>query len=76
MTLVLVLVLLTSELPDPGKPGTISLAGMLGGFAGALLAIVRRRPSQVAGDMARVGMVIGVGAGLAGWLIVLAIDRL
>jgi hypothetical protein len=76
MTLVVVLVLLTSELPDPGKLGTITLAGALGGFVGAMLAIVRRRPSQVAADMTRVGMVLGIGAGLAGWLVAFAIDRL
>jgi hypothetical protein len=76
MTLLILIVLLTSELPDPGRLGTITLAGGLGAFAGALAAHVRRRPSQVASDMARLGMVVGFGVGLAGWLVALAIDRL
>jgi hypothetical protein len=76
MTPLVVLILLTSELPDPGRTGTITLAGGLGAFAGAMIAYLRRLPSQAASDMTRIGMLLGVGAGLAGWLVAFAIDRL
>jgi len=72
----LVVVLLTSELPDPGKPSTIALAGTLGAFVGALVAECRKLPSGPAGDLTRRGMVVGAGAGLGAWLAVFAIDLL
>jgi hypothetical protein len=71
-----VLILLTSELPDPGKPSTVTFLGGIGAFVGALVAQLRRLPSTRAGDATRIGMVLGVGAGLVGWTVALAIDRL
>jgi hypothetical protein len=76
VTLLVVTILLTSELPDPGRMGTITLAGGLGAFVGAMIAYARRQSSQVASDMTRIGMLVGVGAGLVGWFVVFAIDRL
>jgi hypothetical protein len=76
MTLLVLLVLLTSELPDPGMPSTVTFFGGIGAFVGALVAHLRRLPSTSAGDATRMGMMIGVGTGLVGWTVALAIDRL
>jgi hypothetical protein len=67
---------LAAELPDPGKPSTIALAGTLGAFVGALIAERRKLPSSSAGDLTRRGMVVGTGAGLMGWLTRFATDLL
>lgn len=76
MTSLVVIVWLMSELPDPGRIGTITFAGGVGAFVGALVAHLRRLPSGIASDMTRVGMLIGFGIGLIGWLVVFAIYRL
>lgn len=70
------LVLLTAATRDPGKLATITFAGAIGAFAGALAAHVRGLPPTRASDLMRLGMVIGVACGLAGWLVVLATDLL
>ncbi|HEX4806988.1 MAG TPA: hypothetical protein VFU94_13910 [Conexibacter sp.] len=72
MTL-LVLVLLTSELPDPGAPMFPGICAGYGGFVAGLLAW-RRRLSI--GPRVTGGSVVGFGVGLLCWLTALAIDRL
>jgi hypothetical protein len=76
MTLLLLLVLLTAELPDPGRLSTITFAATFGSVIGALAAHLRKLPSDRAGDATRIGLILGFGAGLLGWLAVFAIDRL
>jgi len=76
MTLLLVIVLLTSELPDPGRIATITFVGTFGACVGVFVAHVRRLPSERAGDLMRIGMLVGFGTGLLGWLAAFAIDRL
>lgn len=76
MILLVVLVLLTSELPHPGRLTTITFAATFGSVIGALIAHLRRLPSDKAGDATRIGLILGFGAGLLGWLGAFAIDRL
>ena len=70
------LILLATDLPDPGQPSTVTFFGGIGAFVGAAVAYLRGLPSAAAGDATRIGMVIGVAAGLVGWTVALAIDRL
>jgi hypothetical protein len=74
--ILITLILMTAELPDPGKLGTVTFSGGLGAFVGALVAQLRRRPSTHASDAMRIGMLVGFGAGVLGWLAVFAIDLL
>jgi hypothetical protein len=76
MILLVLLILLTSELPDPGRLSTITLAATFGSVVGAVVAPLRKLPSDRAGDATRLGLVLGFGAGVLGWLVVLATDRL
>jgi len=70
------LILLTSELPDPGRVSTVTFAATFGSVVGALVAHLRGLSSQRAGDATRIGLIVGFGAGLLGWLLAFAIDRL
>jgi len=72
----ILLILLSADLPDPGMPSTVTFCGGIGAFVGAVVAHLRRFSSRSAGDATRIGMVIGVGAGLVGWAVASAIDRL
>ncbi len=76
MTALALIVLLTSQLPDPGSFGTITVAATFGVCMGALLAHLRGLSSERATDLARIGMLIGFGVGLLGWIVAFAIDRL
>lgn len=76
MTLFVVLILLTSELPDPGKVGTVTFAGGFGAFVGALVAHLRGHSSEQAAHLVRRGMLVGFGSGLIGWTVSFAIYRL
>lgn len=74
MTAVVVaIVLLSSELPDPGLPSFTTLCAGFGMFLGGVLGWLRRRPVA---PLVTGGGVVGFGVGLVGWLTVLAIDRL
>jgi hypothetical protein len=74
--ILLVLVLLTSELPDLGRLSTVTFMATFGSVIGASAAYLRRLPSDRAGDATRIGLILGFAAGLLSWLIVFAIDRL
>ncbi|MBS1868927.1 MAG: hypothetical protein JSS99_04635 [Actinobacteria bacterium] len=76
MTLLVLVVLLTSELPDPGRVSTITFSATFGSVIGALAADLRKLPSERAGDATRAGLILGFGAGVLGLLVVFAIDRL
>jgi len=73
---VLLLILLASEPPDPGRISTITFAATFGSVAGALVAYLRGLPSDRAGDATRIGLILGFAVGLLAWLIAFAIDRL
>jgi hypothetical protein len=73
MTLFVLLILLTSELPDPGAPMFPTLCAGHGGFLAGVGAWVRRR--QI-GPFVAGGSVVGFGVGYICWLTALAIDRL
>jgi hypothetical protein len=73
MTALLLVVLLASELPDPGQPSFATLCAGYGMFVAGGLAWLRRRP--ISPD-AGAGGVAGFGIGLVAWLAALAIDRL
>jgi hypothetical protein len=69
------LVLLTAELPDPGRLATILLASALGGFAGGAIGRARRSrelTAKLTGD----GIFTGFAVGPILWLAAVAIDRL
>jgi len=76
MSPLVLIVLLTSELPEPGRLATITFAATLGSVAGAGIALLRKLPSDRAGDATRLGLVLGFAAGLMSWLVAFAIDRL
>jgi hypothetical protein len=76
MIVLVLLVLLTSELPDPGRLSTITFAATFGSVIGAAAAYLRKLPSDRAGDATRMGLILGFATGSLGWLVVLAIDRL
>ena len=67
------LILLTSELPDPGAPMFPGLCAGYGGFAAGLVAWRRRRPL---GPHVAAGTLMGFGLGFVGWIATLATDRL
>lgn len=75
MTLLVLIVLLAAELPDPGKPATVPLAGTLGAFAGGLLAACRGRRDVIPRGMAE-GSLAGCAVGVLAWIAAFAIDRL
>ena len=76
MTLLIVLVLLTSELPDPGKLATVGLASLLGGFVGGCIGRLRHRSRERIHDLTLDGGYVGFGVGFTMWLIAIATDRL
>ncbi len=76
MTLLDPVVLAASELPDPGSFGTITGAATFGACVGALVAYLRGHASERATDVSRIGMLVGFGVGVSGWLIALAIHLL
>jgi hypothetical protein len=76
MLLLIMLVLLTSELPDPGRLTTAGLASLLGGFVGGCIGRLRHRSRERIRDLTLDGGYVGFGVGFIGWLIAIAIDRL
>lgn len=67
---------LSSELPDPGSFATITVAATFGACVGVLIAQLRGLASEQATDLMRVGMLIGFGVGLLGWIVAFATHRL
>jgi len=76
MTPFVSIVLLVSELPDPGKLATAGLASLLRGFVGGCIGRLRHRSRQRIRDLTLDGGYVGFGVGLIAWLIAVAIDRL
>jgi hypothetical protein len=75
MISLLLIVLLTSALPDLGQPSVMAIAAAFGHFAGGLLAMCRRGREHIGRAMAE-GSLAGYGTGLFVWIVVLAMDRL
>jgi len=76
MILLVDLVLLTSELPDPGMPYFAPLVGTIGFFVGGLLAHLRHIPADERSRWTGSGTWVGIGVGGAIWAVVYAMDRL
>jgi membrane protein YqaA with SNARE-associated domain len=76
MTLLLLLILLTSELPDPGRLAMVAYVSLLGGFVGSLIGRLCRRPRERVNEMAADGAFVGFGVAFIGWVVAVAIDRL
>jgi len=70
------LILLTSELPDPGMPYFAPLMGAVGFFVGGLLAHLRSVAADERSRWAGTGMWVGIGVGGTIWTLVYVIDRL
>ena len=76
MTLPVLIVLLTSDLPDPGQPAFPNICGTFGGFVGMAIGMGRRFAwERTMKTAAQVGAA-GYGIGFAIWLIVVATDLL
>ena len=76
MTSIVVLVMLASELPDPGRLAFPGVCGTFGGFVGMAVGMGRRLPWERTTQLAAQGGVVGYGVGFVGWLTAVAIDRL
>jgi hypothetical protein len=76
MILLVLIVLLTAELPDPGMPYFAPLVGGIGYFVGGLLAEIRRVSADERSRWTGTGMWAGIGIGGAIWAVVYAMDRL
>jgi len=72
----ILIVLLVSELPDPGRVSTITFATTFGTVLAALIVHLRRLPPEQAAAAMRIGLIVGFLTGAIVWLTVLAIDRL
>ncbi len=76
MTPLVLVVVLTSELPEPEQPAFPSVCGTFGGFVGMAIGMGRQyawpRTTKLA---AQIGAV-GYGIGFAIWVVVVAMDRL
>ncbi|HEU4704032.1 MAG TPA: hypothetical protein VFS37_16235 [Conexibacter sp.] len=70
------LILLASELPDPGMPHFVPLMGTLGLFVGGLAAHLRGIPAEERSRCTGTGTWAGIGVGGAVWIAVHVIDRL
>jgi hypothetical protein len=76
MTVLVVIVLSASELPEPGQPIFPSVCGAFGGFLGMAFGIGRRFAWERTTKLAAQAGAAGYGVGFAVWLAVVAIDRL
>jgi hypothetical protein len=74
--ILLTLVLLTAELPHPGRLVTAGYASLVGGFIGSLIGRLLGRSRERVDEMTKDGAFVGCGIALAGWLIVVATDVL
>lgn len=69
-------VLLASQLPDPGQLSFAPILGAVGYFVAGLVAHVHGVPDNERGRLADLGTWVGIGVGLAVWLLGFAIDLL
>lgn len=76
MILLVLIVLLASELPDPGQMSFAPLMGAVGLFAGGLVAHVRGVSREERTHWISVGMWSGTGVGFAIWMLGFATDVL
>ena len=76
MTPFVLLILLTSELPDPGRLAFPGICGTFGGFVGMATGMSRRLAWERTTKLAAQGGAVGYGVGFVGWLVAVAIDRL
>jgi hypothetical protein len=76
MTPFVLLILLTSELPDPGMPYFVPLMGTVGLFVGGLVAHIRGISPEERSRWTSTGTWAGIGIGAAVWAVVYAMDRL
>lgn len=76
MTLLVHIVLLTSDLPEPGQPAFPNICGTFGGFAGMAIGMGRRLAWERTMKLAAQVGAVGYGIGFAIWLMVVATDRL
>lgn len=76
MSLLIGLVLLTSELPDPGQMSFAPIMGAVGMFVGGLVALLRGRSDVERARLTNLGTWTGIGVGLAVWGLGFAIDLL
>jgi hypothetical protein len=76
MTMLVVIVLLTAELPDAGSATFPAICAGFGGFVGLLLGVVRRLPWERIGPLMGQGSAAGYSAGFLVWIVLLAMDRL
>jgi len=75
MTL-LALVLLSAELPDPGRLATAGYASLIGAFVGSLIGRLLGRSRERVDELTKDGAFVGCGIAFAAWLIVVATDVL
>jgi hypothetical protein len=76
MTPLPLLMLAASELPDPGKPSTVSFAATAGGIVGGLIARLRELPDDRLARLTADGFFLGGAGGLVCRSVIFAIDRL
>ncbi len=76
MILLVLIVLLTSELPDPGMPYFVPFMGTVGLFVGGLAAHVRGVSADERSRWAGIGTWADIGIGGVVWIAVYVIDRL
>ena len=74
--IVLAVIVLASELPDPGQMSFAPLMGAVGLFAGGLVAQVRGVSREERTHWISVGMWSGTGVGFAIWMLGFATDLL
>ncbi|HXE45461.1 MAG TPA: hypothetical protein VN635_09690 [Conexibacter sp.] len=72
----MLIVLLASELPDPGAPSFATLCGGYGGFLGLLIGLGRRLPWKRIAPLMAQGSAVGYSVGFVVWAVAFAIDRL
>jgi hypothetical protein len=76
MTLLLLPILLTSELPDPGQQSFPGVCGTFGGFVGMAIGMGRRLTWERTTKLAAQVGAVAYGTGFAVWLVVVATDLL
>lgn len=75
MTLLIVIVL-ASELPDPGQMSFAPIMGAVGLFVGGLVVHLRGGSDEERARLTNLGTWIGIGVGLAIWGLGFAMDLL
>ncbi len=76
MILLVLIVMLTAELPDPGRLATAGFASLIGAFAGSLIGRLLGHSRERVDELTKDGAFVGCGIAFAAWLIVVATDVL